>query len=170
MKVSKLYKVCSVDEFREYNYLFIFSGIYFIKYKFSKRVIVSANKRELRVAGSDFALFTTFQCLIHKFLLNVLSIVSKQLQVTGLGFKYRAIDNVLYFTFGFSHLVKILVPGNIFIKFDKRLITLKSFDRLALDDFVICLKRLRPLDIYKAKGVRLIDEIIITKKGKQAVY
>lgn len=170
VNLPKYIKTCSIDFYRKFSYIFLFSKNFFFKYKFNKKVLVKSTNNKILFSGSDYSIFITYMKIIDNLCNSIYRIKSIELYIYGLGFKYRFKNKFLYFIFGFSHLIKIFIPGNIYIKFNKKFIILKSFDKLLLKDFIIKLKRIRPLDPYKAKGVRLKNEVINIKKGKQSSY
>ena len=163
-------KTCSIDFYSKFSYIFLFSKDFFFKYKFNKKVFVKSKQKKVLFSGNDFGIFNTYMKIVTNLCKYVYSTESVELYIHGLGFKYKFKNNILYFIFGFSHLIRILIPSNLYIKFNRKFMILKSFDRLLLKDFIIKLKRIRPLDAYKAKGIRLKNEVISIKKGKQSTY
>lgn len=169
--LPKSVKTFSIVQYSKFNYVFLFSNNFFFKYKFNKRsMLVISKPQKIKVCGYNYSLFKTYYKIIDNLYSSIYYIKTKQLTVEGLGFKYKVKDNILYFIFGFSHLVKVYIPDNIHLIFNKKKIILRSFDNLLLRDFITDLKSIRPLDAYKAKGVRVKGEVIITKKGKQSNF
>lgn len=171
LKQKSSIKFFTITRYKKYNYIYIFLKSYFIKCKFnSDLVVVIADLKRIRLAGKDYALFKTYDMFFNKLFEGIGEKYVENLTVFGLGFKYRLLNNMLYLILGYSHVVSLQVPDNILIKITKKNIYLESYDKFLLNGFIFKLKSLRPLDIYKAKGVRLRSEVIITKKGKQVAY
>ncbi len=95
----------------------------------------------------------------------------KKIVMQGLGFKVvlNAIENVLEFKLGFSHIIKVLIPKkdlNIFI--NKNIISVSSINPVLIGNFLYKLRSLKYPNIYKGKGMVYKNEIFILKEIKKA--
>jgi ribosomal protein L6P/L9E len=173
LELPSFTKVYSITHYTKYNYIIFFSYCGFLKYKFNKYFLnVSAYDDKYRLSGHYYSLFKTYLVIIDTIIQGIKYEYNYYLKIIGLGFKYKLYKNCFYFILGFSHILKVNLIKNIFIKLNKKkkTIHLKSHDRFLLKFFIYFLKKLRPLDAYKAKGIRFKGEVIITKVGKKSMY
>ena len=92
----------------------------------------------------------------------------KQLEISGTGFKVAAQGQTLTLSIGFSHPVVYELPKGIAVSIEKNTITLNGIDKQLVGETSAQIRRLRPPDAYKGKGIRIVGEIIKLKPGKQA--
>jgi len=164
-------KVYTSKNYFKYNYLFFFSKKGFLKYKFNRsEMLIDSQKGKLKISGYNYSLYNTYKTIINTLISSVAFGFVKHLTLNGLGLKYRSKKNFFYLILGYSHLVKIKIPQNIKISHKKKSFFLESHDSMLLNDFIIKLKRFKPVDVYKGKGIRINGEKYIIKKGKQSSY
>lgn len=93
----------------------------------------------------------------------------KKLEMNGVG--YRAILNgdKLELSVGFSHPVNIEAPEGISFHVEKNTqITVKGIDKQLVGEISAKIRKIRPPEPYKGKGIKYSDEIIKRKAGKTA--
>ena len=91
----------------------------------------------------------------------------KQLEVVGVGYRGDVKGNEIHFALGYSHPVIFPIPKGIEVEIDKKnVITVEGADRQQVGQVAAEIRRLRPPDPYKAKGIRYSDEVIRRKVGK----
>ncbi len=91
----------------------------------------------------------------------------KELEVVGVGYRGDVKNREIHFALGYSHPVIFPIPDGIEIEIDKKnKITIQGADRQQVGQVAAEIRRLRPPDPYKAKGIRYSDEIIRRKVGK----
>jgi large subunit ribosomal protein L6 len=76
---------------------------------------------------------------------------------------------VLELSLGFSHPVKIPAPVGITFKTGKGVITISGADKEMVTQTAANIRRIRPPEPYKGKGIRYRGEQILRKAGKKAV-
>ncbi len=92
---------------------------------------------------------------------------SKQLDIVGVGYRAEVKGQQVQFALGYSHPVVYDVPAGIKIEIDKNnRITVSGADRQQVGQVAAELRRLRPPDPYKGKGIKYSDEVIKRKVGK----
>jgi len=93
---------------------------------------------------------------------------SKKLEIEGVG--YRAIMDGpnLQFAVGFSHPVRCEAPSGITFAVEKNAITVSGADKELVGDVAARIRRIRPPEPYKGKGIRYAGEVIRRKAGKKA--
>ena len=91
----------------------------------------------------------------------------KELEVVGVGYRGDVKGKEVHFALGFSHPVIFPIPEGIEIEIDKKNnITIEGADRQKVGQVAAEIRRLRPPDPYKAKGIRYRGEVIRRKVGK----
>jgi large subunit ribosomal protein L6 len=91
------------------------------------------------------------------------------LEITGVGYRAEARGQVLYLTLGYSHPIAYQLPPGITAKVERQVVvTLEGGDRELLGQTAAAIRRLRPPEPYKGKGVKYSTETIRRKAGKAA--
>lgn len=92
----------------------------------------------------------------------------KSLEFVGVGYKVNLQGNVIVMDVGYSHQVKFPVPVGIEASVDKQILKLVSADKYLLGETAAQIRRVRPPEPYKGKGIKYTDEVIRRKAGKAA--
>jgi large subunit ribosomal protein L6 len=94
---------------------------------------------------------------------------TKVLEITGVGYRADVRGNILFLTLGYSHPIAYQLPQGITAKVDRQvMITLEGGDREVLGQTAAAIRKLRPPEPYKGKGVKYGTETIRRKAGKAA--
>lgn len=93
----------------------------------------------------------------------------KKLEIRGVGYRASLEGEDLAFQLGFSHPVKVKKPNGIKFSIDKNIITVFGIDKQSVGEAAAKIRRIRPPDPYKGKGVRYLGEVIKKKEGKKAI-
>ena len=73
----------------------------------------------------------------------------------------------IHFALGYSHPVVYKIPAGIKVEIDKNnKMTVTGADRQVLGQVCAEIRRLRPPDPYKGKGIKFANEVIRRKVGK----
>lgn len=92
----------------------------------------------------------------------------KKLELVGVGFRAAVQGKALNLTLGFSHAVAFPIPEGITIETPSQTeILVKGTDRQQVGQVAANIRRIRPPEPYKGKGVRYTDERIVLKEGKK---
>lgn len=91
----------------------------------------------------------------------------KILNAKGVGYKFQLSGNSLIVNVGYSHPIEFNVPDNIkaSVEANTKLI-LSSPDKEALGLFASRVRKVRPPEPYKGKGIMYENEVILRKVGK----
>ena len=105
-------------------------------------------------------------------ILNILTGVSagfeKKLVINGVGYRAQMKGKDLQLALGFSHDVVYEVPAGISIVCPKPTeITVSGIDKQAVGQVAADIRKYRPPEPYKGKGVKYEDEYIFRKEGKK---
>ncbi len=93
----------------------------------------------------------------------------KKLEIEGLGFKANVEGNDLVLQVGFTHPVKIEAPQDIKFLVEKNTITVSGIDKELVGQISAKIRKVRPPEPYKGKGIRYQGEVIRRKAGKKAI-
>lgn len=95
---------------------------------------------------------------------------SKKLEINGVGYKAVLKGKVLNLQLGFSHPVNYDIPDGIDVEVDgkENTILIKGHDKQVVGQVAADIRKFRPPEPYRGKGVKYSDETIIRKAGKAA--
>jgi len=118
-----------------------------------------------RVAG---AMAGTTRALIQNMVTGVTNGFERKLELVGVGYRAQAQGKKLNLTLGFSHPVEYPVPEGITIETPSQTeIIVKGIDRQRVGQVAAELRRFRPPEPYKGKGVRYSGERVVLKEAKK---
>lgn len=88
--------------------------------------------------------------------------------IVGLGFKGELKGEIIVFSLGYSHKIDFIIPKDVTVSIDKsgQKITIKSSNKFLVGDVAQRICALRRPEPYKGTGVRLENEVIHRKVGK----
>ncbi len=91
----------------------------------------------------------------------------KELDIVGVGYRAEVKGRNLMLTLGYSHPIEFPIPEGIQISVDKQThVVVSGADKYRVGQVAADLRRLRPPDPYKQKGIRLTGERLKKKAGK----
>jgi large subunit ribosomal protein L6 len=94
---------------------------------------------------------------------------TRELDITGTGYRADIKGKVATFTLGYSHPIEVLLPDGVELKIDKQThLVLSGYDKQMVGQVAANIRSLRPPDPYKNKGVRYTGELLRKKAGKTA--
>lgn len=108
------------------------------------------------------------QRLIDNMVKGVVDGYEKKLEVHGVGYKVSASGKKVTLGVGFSHPVDFEVPDGLEAAVEKNVITISGIDKQLVGEVAAQIRRVRPPEPYKGKGIRYADEVVRRKAGKQA--
>ena len=113
------------------------------------------------------ALHGLTRTLIHNMVVGVHQEFSKELQVNGVGYRAQKTGKQLIMNLGYSHQVTVdEVPGiTIDVPAQDRII-IHGPDKQQVGQFAADVRKKRPPEPYKGKGIKYVDEVIRRKEGK----
>ena len=93
---------------------------------------------------------------------------SKTLEIQGVGYRAQLQGGNLQLSLGYSHEVNYAVPNDIEIKCTKPTeIVIEGIDKQKVGQTAAEIRRFRPPEPYKGKGIRYKDEYVFRKEGKK---
>jgi len=92
----------------------------------------------------------------------------RKLELVGVGYRAQAQGNKLNLTLGFSHPVVYDVPAGVSVETPSQTeIIIKGSDKQQLGQVAAEIRRFRPPEPYKGKGVRYANERVVLKEAKK---
>ena len=91
---------------------------------------------------------------------------TKTLELVGVGYRASVTGDELVLTIGFSHPAKIKAAKGISFNVTENKITVSGADKQLVGEIAAAIRRLRPPEPYKGKGIRYLGEVIRKKAGK----
>ncbi|MDE0673945.1 MAG: 50S ribosomal protein L6 [Acidimicrobiia bacterium] len=139
---------------------------------FHERVRVDVSDSQALVSRVDEsrmsrALHGLSRTLLANMVTGVLEGYQKELTVVGVGYRAQSQGDRLVMQLGFSHPVEIAAPeGVTFETPAPTRIIVKGIDKQKVGHIAADIRRVRPPEPYKGKGIRYADEKVRRKAGK----
>jgi large subunit ribosomal protein L6 len=149
------------------------------------RVVVDGGSHQIRVERLDEerqtkALHGLLRNLIKNMVVGVTEGYRKSLQVVGVGYSAKLQGETLVLRIGYSHPVEVAVPEGVTVEPPETgsmlivgvgavpcvTLRIKGIDKQRVGEFAARVRRLKPPEPYKAKGIRYEGEEIRRKAGK----
>jgi large subunit ribosomal protein L6 len=114
------------------------------------------------------ALWGTTRARISNLVTGVSEGFTKELEITGVGYRAAVQGKNLSLQLGFSHDVVYPIPEGIMVVCEKPTsIKISGADKQVVGQVAAEIRAYRPPEPYKGKGVRYADEYILRKEGKK---
>jgi large subunit ribosomal protein L6 len=97
---------------------------------------------------------------------------TRTLDIVGVGYRAELVGkDMIKFNLGYSNPVEFSLPGSISAKIEERgtKLILEGIDKQIIGEMAARIRKLRPPDAYKGKGIRYAGEILRLKPGKAGV-
>ncbi|MHC4739304.1 MAG: 50S ribosomal protein L6 [Planctomycetota bacterium] len=146
-----------------------------IKVKFdvsAGQILIENEHPEIRL---NKQLHGTMRALVANMVSGVSKGFEKKMEMYGTGYNIKEQGGRLVLQIGFCHPVNIAVPKGIKIKIDVAAtrgndvpakFTLSGIDKRLLGQFAADIRKIRPPEPYKGKGIRYAGEFVRRKVGK----
>jgi len=113
-------------------------------------------------------LWGTYRSLINNAVTGVSKGHEKILELSGVGFRANLKGEVLNLQIGFSHDVNFKIPKEIKITVEKQtVIKINGVDKELVSKIAADIKNLKPVEPYKAKGIKERGQFVLRKEGKK---
>jgi len=114
------------------------------------------------------ALAGTARSIISGMVAGVSKGFEKRLNLVGVGYRAQMQGKSLNLTLGYSHPIDFSVPDGIEIETPSQTeIVVRGFDKQMVGQVAAKIRRFRPPEPYKGKGVRYSDENVVRKEAKK---
>jgi len=114
-------------------------------------------------------LWGTTRAFLENLLKGVTNGYEKKLQIDGLGYRAQLNGENLLLYIGLSHPVEIKTVSGIKFSVEKNIITVSGIDKELVGKIAADIKKMRPVEPYKGKGIKYLGEVVKRKVGKKAV-
>jgi len=121
------------------------------------------------------ALHGTIRALLNNMVVGVSRGFEKKMQIFGTGYNVKEQEGKLVLQVGYCHPVQVAIPKTVTVQIKTpatrgndvpALFTLSSPDKQQLGQFAANVRKVRPPEPYKGKGIRYADEHVRRKVGK----
>lgn len=132
--------------------------------KISANVIEVLTKTDSK---KNFALQGLTRSLVHNMVIGVDKGFERVLEINGIGYRAEVKGSTLVLNLGFSNPVNFELPKAVSASVEKNtVIKLACIDKEVLGQTAASIRKLRPPEPYKGKGIKYAEERIIRKAGK----
>ena len=121
----------------------------------------------LQADRSGHAMQGLFRSLVNNMVVGVSEGFERILEINGIGYRASLTGNCIVFNLGYSHPINFDLPDGVAATVDKNnVIRLSGIDKQLLGHTAAAIRKLRPPEPYKGKGVKYAGERIQRKAGK----
>ncbi|MDD2799953.1 MAG: 50S ribosomal protein L6 [Methylococcales bacterium] len=155
-----------------------------------KNIFVKGSKGEIQYALNEFVGFQiidesvvlewdstsksataqagTARAIINNMVTGVSEGFESKLSLVGVGYRAQIKENVLSLSLGFSHPVDFVVPDGVSVETPTQIeIIVKGIDKQLVGQVAANIRKYRPPEPYKGKGVRYSNENVVRKEAKK---
>ncbi len=126
------------------------------------------NPLSKKIDKKTLIMWGTYRSLINNAVLGVSSGHEKILTISGVGFRANIKGEFLNLQLGFSHDVNYKIPKEIKILVEKQTtIKISGVDKELVSKVAADIKSLKPVEPYKAKGIKELNQYVLRKEGKK---
>jgi large subunit ribosomal protein L6 len=105
--------------------------------------------------------------LVANMIVGVTDGYKKTLEIAGTGYRVQAKGSDLEFAVGYSHSVTVVPPDGISFTVERPTVfTVAGIDKQLVGEVAATIRKIRPPEPYKGKGIKYQGEIIRRKAGK----
>ena len=116
--------------------------------------------------GRQRALHGLSRSLLNNMVMGVTTGFTKTLEVQGVGYRAQLQGTNLQLALGFSHPIIITPPGGISFVVEGPRVHVQGIDKEHVGQVAANIRKLRPPEPYKGKGIRYQGEHVRRKAGK----
>ncbi len=139
-----------------------------------RKVKVSVEENEVKVTRtSDLPQIRAYHGLVRSMINNHIQGVTAGYKITlkmiGTGYRVTLKGKGISLAVGFSHPVEILPEVGVNLSVEGNdTIFIEGIDKQAVGQMAANIRKVRPPEPYKGKGIRYVDEVVLRKAGKTA--
>lgn len=134
---------------------------------------VTQEGEELKVSARDEsrqanAMAGTFRSLINNMVVGVSEGFQKKLELQGVGYRAKAAGKTLNLTVGYSHPIDYDLPEGVTAETPTQTeIVITGADKQQVGQVAAEIRKFRPPEPYKGKGIRYANERVYRKEAKK---
>ncbi|KPK12697.1 MAG: 50S ribosomal protein L6 [Anaerolineae bacterium SG8_19] len=116
----------------------------------------------------DRAFHGLTRALLNNMVVGVSEGFTRRLEIEGVGYRAELSGNNLVLNVGYSHPVEIEPPQNVQFEVENRgkLVIVTGIDKQVVGEISAKIRKVRPPEPYKGKGIRYEGEYVRRKAGK----
>nr|QVY58169.1 50S ribosomal protein L6 [Eucheuma denticulatum] len=143
-----------------------------LSYQLSPTISITQYGNELKLYCKDKtqgsqAFYGLSRSIINNMVIGVSKGFNKTLEIQGVGYRCQMDGNDLVLNIGYSHPIIIKPPKNINIHIeDNTKINISGIDKERVGQLAAKIRKTRPPEPYKGKGIRYLNEQVKRKVGK----
>jgi len=137
-----------------------------VKVEIKKGKVLVTPQKETKKTDAFWGLT---RALLFNMIKGVTEGYEKKLQIEGVGYRASLEEEGLVLQVGFSHPVKIKKPEGVNFLVEKNIITVSGIDKELVGQIAAKIRKVRPPEPYKGKGIRYVGEEVRRKAGKKVV-
>ena len=135
-----------------------------ISVKIEDGVVIVDRDSDVKEKRSAHGLYRT---LIDNMVKGVTDGFEKKLELVGVGYRVEKKGDVLVLNLGYSHPIEMKDPEGIKTEApSQNEIIIKGIDKEQVGNYAAVIRKHRPPEPYKGKGIKYAGEVIIRKEGK----
>ncbi len=104
--------------------------------------------------------------IVANMVLGVSKGFERNLEINGIGYRAEVSGTTVVLNLGYSQPVNFELPEGITAQIDRSTIKLSGIDKQKLGQTAASIRKLRPPEPYKGKGIKYAEERIMRKAGK----
>jgi large subunit ribosomal protein L6 len=114
------------------------------------------------------AMWGTTRAVVQNMVTGVSQGFTRELEITGVGYRAQVQGKDLLLQLGFSHDIHFPIPEGVEVKCPKpTTVQISGANKQQVGQMASEIRRLRPPEPYKGKGVKYAGEQILRKEGKK---
>lgn len=119
--------------------------------------------------GKERALWGLMRSLVQNMVIGVSVGYEKKMDIKGVGYRAAVSGQKLTLNLGYSNPVEMTMPTGITASVENNtLLTISGIDKQLVGEISAQIRKKRPPEPYKGKGVKYVDEVLRRKAGKTA--
>ena len=138
-----------------------------ISAEFAENQIIFTRENETKKVR---ALHGLARSIVSNLVTGVSAGFEKKLEINGVGYRAEGGGTSIKLNLGFSHPVEMKAPDGVAVEIDKdkkNLLKISGIDKQKVGQFAAQIRKLRPPEPYKGKGIKYLNEQIVRKAGKK---
>ena len=105
--------------------------------------------------------------LINNMIVGVKDEFKRELEINGVGYRAQKQGTKLVMNLGYSHPVEMEAPAGITYDVpNPNSIIVRGIDKELVGQTAAVIRTKRPPEVYRGKGIKYVEEVIIRKEGK----
>ena len=134
-----------------------------IDYRIDGNRVVLERKQDNKVAREQYGLRRT---LLHNAVQGVSQGFEKGLELVGVGYRVSVSGSEVELNVGYSNSQKFTLPEGISARVEGNKLFLSGINKEKVGEVAAQIRRIRPPEPYKGKGIKYLNEEIRRKAGK----